>query len=159
MNPIDILTYGQSFMHEAFDGMPDDQWDTPNVCGAWSSKDVVNHLASFEVMLTELLGELLGRGGATPTLDALRYGDHEEFNRDQVGRRAGHSWQEARRAFEEAYGRAMALARDVPPDLWTRVGSLPWYGDQYALDDFIVYTFYGHKREHGAQINVFKDSL
>ena len=26
-------------------------------------------------------------------------------------------------------------------------------------DDFIVYSFYGHKREHMAQVNVFKDTL
>jgi hypothetical protein len=30
---------------------------------------------------------------------------------------------------------------------------------EYSLDDYIVYSSYGHKREHGAQINVFKDTL
>ena len=29
----------------------------------------------------------------------------------------------------------------------------------YSLDDFLVYSYYGHKGEHGAQINVFKDVL
>jgi len=29
----------------------------------------------------------------------------------------------------------------------------------YALDDFIVYTNYGHKREHSAQIAAFRDGL
>jgi hypothetical protein len=38
-------------------------------------------------------------------------------------------------------------------------GTLPWYGPEYALDDFIVYSYYGHKREHSAQINVFRDQL
>jgi proline iminopeptidase len=28
---------------------------------------------------------------------------------------------------------------------------------EYALDDFIVYNYYGHKREHSAQIAVFRD--
>ena len=37
--------------------------------------------------------------------------------------------------------------------------SFPWYGKEYALDDFIVYTFYGHKREHSAQIAAFRDLL
>jgi hypothetical protein len=27
------------------------------------------------------------------------------------------------------------------------------------LDDFIVYTYYGHKREHAAQIAAFRDRL
>jgi hypothetical protein len=28
---------------------------------------------------------------------------------------------------------------------------------EYALDDYIVYAYYGHKREHSAQIAVFRD--
>ena len=38
-------------------------------------------------------------------------------------------------------------------------GTLPWYGPEYDLEDFIAYTFYGHKREHMAQVNVFLDTL
>lgn len=34
---------------------------------------------------------------------------------------------------------------------------MPWYGDAYALDDLIVYMYYGHKREHNAQIAAFRD--
>ena len=30
---------------------------------------------------------------------------------------------------------------------------------EYSLEDFIVYTFYGHKREHSAQIAAFRDRL
>jgi hypothetical protein len=32
------------------------------------------------------------------------------------------------------------------------VGSIPWYGPEYALDDLLVYTMYGHKREHAPQL-------
>ncbi len=38
-------------------------------------------------------------------------------------------------------------------------GTLPWYGEGYALDDFLVYAYYGHKREHSAQIAAFRDRL
>ena len=33
------------------------------------------------------------------------------------------------------------------------VGTIPWYGPQYSLDDMLVYTMYGHKREHGPQLD------
>jgi hypothetical protein len=33
------------------------------------------------------------------------------------------------------------------------------YGKEYALDDFVVYMYYGHKREHGAQVAGFHDRL
>ena len=29
----------------------------------------------------------------------------------------------------------------------------------YALDDVLVYMYYGHKREHSAQIAAFRDRL
>ena len=47
----------------------------------------------------------------------------------------------------------------MAPDLCRLPGTLPWYGNRYSLDDFIVYTFYGHKREHGAQIGVYRDKI
>jgi hypothetical protein len=51
------------------------------------------------------------------------------------------------------------LAKQISPEKWRENGTLPWYGMEYALDDYIVYTFYAHKREHAAQIGVFKDAL
>jgi hypothetical protein len=29
----------------------------------------------------------------------------------------------------------------------------------YSLDDFIVYTYYGHQREHAAQTAAFRDRI
>ena len=43
--------------------------------------------------------------------------------------------------------------------LLREVGTLPWDGEDYALDDFLVYGYYGHKREHSAQIAAFRDRL
>jgi hypothetical protein len=30
---------------------------------------------------------------------------------------------------------------------------------EYALDDVLIYMYYGHKREHSAQIAVFRDQF
>jgi hypothetical protein len=59
----------------------------------------------------------------------------------------------------EAHARVMALATRIPAETYRQNGTLPWYGPEYDLDDFIVYTFYGHKREHSAQIAAFGDQL
>jgi hypothetical protein len=53
----------------------------------------------------------------------------------------------------------MTLAARISADVYRQNGTLPWYGSEYDLDDFIVYTFYGHKREHSAQIAAFRDWL
>jgi hypothetical protein len=61
--------------------------------------------------------------------------------------------------YNDTQARVMLLAPTITPEVWRKAGTLPWYGMEYALDDFIVYSFYGHKREHSAQIAVFRDLL
>ena len=51
------------------------------------------------------------------------------------------------------------LLENIPVEQRRQVGALPWYGAGYTLEDFLVYTFYGHKREHGAQIDGFRSRL
>jgi hypothetical protein len=53
----------------------------------------------------------------------------------------------------------MELAGRLPAESYHQTGLIPWYGAEYDLDDFLVYTYYGHKREHGAQIAVFRDQI
>ena len=50
----------------------------------------------------------------------------------------------------------MNLLDDIPIEELREVGTIPWYGLEYSLDDLIVYMFYGHKREHSAEIAVFR---
>ena len=61
--------------------------------------------------------------------------------------------------YEVAYARAVTLMVRIPVEGRRLNGVLPWYGPEYSLEDFIVYTFYGHKREHSAQIEAFRDRL
>jgi len=157
MNASDILKYGDSFLQGALSGIPDSEWETEDVCGWWSAKNIVAHLASFEHMLCEVLTGFLG-GGPTPTLDAHN-ADPQRFNDVEVDRRKGLSPSETLAEYNAAHARNMELIGQIPPEKLREPGTLPWYGMEYALDDFIVYTYYGHKREHGAQINLFKDTL
>jgi hypothetical protein len=58
-----------------------------------------------------------------------------------------------------AQAKTAELIETVPLDLRCKTGALTWYGAEYDLEDFLVYTYYGHKREHGAEINHFKSKL
>lgn len=157
MNTSDVLKYGHLTVLQAVDGLAETDWTTAGVCGVWSVKEIVAHLASFEQMLVDLLRSLLGSSD-TPTLDRFRQAG-VAFNDDEVARRgdrtAGQVLDEYNRAYEEAAG----LLPQVPLEVRRRNGVLPWYGPEYDLEDFIVYTFYGHKREHCAQIAVYRDRL
>jgi hypothetical protein len=158
MNANDILKYGHLTVCHTVDGLPDAKWEIDGVCGVWSVKDIIGHLAAFEHMLTDVLSTFLD-GGDTPYLTQMAEQGGQAFNDIQAAARKSRSVQDVWREYNDACAESTALARRIPPETWTKVGSLPWYGAEYALDDFIVYSFYGHKREHCAQINVFRDTL
>lgn len=157
MNAGDILKYGHGTILQTVDGLPDAAWETGGVCGVWSTKDVIAHLASYEQLLVEVLSAFTG-GGPTPTMQMwgeLGMG----FNDKQVEMRAGASAADVLAEYNAAHDTVRAQVAEMPAETFAQTGTLPWYGAEYSLDDFIVYTYYGHKREHAAQISAFRDRL
>lgn len=156
MNAVDILKYGHSFVVGNVNGLPEEAWHTP-IVGVWSVKDLIAHLASFEQILVELLGTFQGKM-ETPTLAAFQ-ASHAQFNDDEVERRQHLSASEVWAEYEAAHQQNIALMESIGLDERRALGTLPWYGPEYSLEDFIVYSFYGHKREHGAQIDMYRAQL
>ena len=156
MNLSDILKYGHHTVLKTVEGLPEKEWERGGVCGVWSVKDIIAHLTSFEHALVEVLNGFLG-GGPTPYLDAYR--TEEEFNDTEVAKRKSKSAAEVLREYQDTHARTMELVARIPPAKCRGNGTLPWYGAEYSLDDFVVYTFYGHKREHCAQIALFRKRL
>lgn len=158
MNAVDIMMNGNKTVLRAVDGLDDSHWQTPGVCGEWSVKDIIAHLASFEVVLVEVLDHLVNDVDAMPTLNRFLE-SHATFNDDEVAKRRDKSAAQLMQEYKSSHDRAMALANRLPDGKWTEDGILPWYGEIYDLDDFVAYTFYGHKREHCAQIAIFRDQV
>jgi uncharacterized protein (TIGR03083 family) len=157
MNAIDILKYGHQTVLRTLDGLPETEWETPGVCGRWSVKEIIAHLASYEHVLVEVLNTFLG-SEQTPLLEKFSMRS-EGFNDSEVALRQGKTGSEVLAEYRETQAKTMALAAQIPLETWRQTGTLAWYGPEYALDDFIVYSYYGHKREHAAQIAVFCDQL
>ena len=154
MNAADILPYGHLEVTKGFEGLAPIDWKRVGVTSRWSPQQLLAHLASYELVLGDVLEELLGRG-PTPTLDAFRTA-HGDFNDAQVAARATRSPQEIVAEYAEAHERVMKLAREAGAQRLAAAGAIPWYGPQYAVDDFIVYANYAHKREHCAQLKQFR---
>lgn len=151
-----ILKYGHATLMQSVAHMADDAWNVGGVCGVWSVRDIFAHLASYEHVLVDVLEAQLG-DTATPRLDEfVALGD--DFNDALVGRYTGMPAADVLLDYTGAHIEVMRLAAKIPPERARLNGTLPWYGDEYALDDFVVYTFYGHKREHAAQIDKFRDT-
>lgn len=157
MNINDVLKYGHETLVKSVDGLPDTSWEVSGVCGRWSVKNIIAHLASYEHLLVDVLNTLTS-AEATPYLEKmgqLRGG----FNDAEVDARTGKSPAETMQEYLETYAHMLTVLSKVPTETAKQAGALPWYGTEYDLEDFVVYTFYGHKREHAAQIAVFRDSL
>lgn len=158
MNAHDVLYYGHGTVTRALEGLPHEQWTTPGVVGYWSVKNIISHLASFEMFLIELLGAL-PHGRPMPTIERLM-ADPLAFNDVEVDqKRANQSPADAWAEYLTNWERVMGLLDAIPEAERRVAGALPWYGEEYDLEDFLVYSFYGHKREHCAQIMVYRDSL
>lgn len=160
MNASDILKYGNLTVLGSVDKLPDADWETAGVCGWWSVKQIIAHLASYEAVLSEVLTPFVQADASalsTPTLDEYR--TSREFNDKQVASRDSKPPQAILAEYTGNVARNQALVASLTSEKLIEAGTIPWYGTEYALDDFIVYAFYGHKREHSAQIDVFRDHL
>jgi hypothetical protein len=158
MNALDILKYGHQTVLQALNNLPKTDWDTGGVCGVWPVKDIMAHLASFECLLVDILGTFLDQP-STPYLDRYLEAGPMVFNDTEVARRKEKTVAETLAEYNDTQAKTMTLAAQIPVETWRQAGTLSWYGPEYALDDFIVYSYYGHKREHSAQIAVFRDQI
>lgn len=154
MNAHDIVMYGQRTVLQTIEGFPDEEWERSGVTGVWSAKDVIAHLASHELVLLEVLGSFLEQS-QTPTLAA--YTSQKDFNDRQVGSRKGMRVPEVLAELNDANAKVLSLIQRLPAEKLREVGTIPWYGPEYSLDDLIVYGNYGHKREHSAEIAAYLD--
>jgi uncharacterized protein (TIGR03083 family) len=157
MNAADVVMYGQGTFLASLESVPQSEWELPNVCGYWSVRQIVTHLASYEAMFADVLASIIGND-PTPTLDAFR-NDPAGFNDAEVERRSDLTTDAALDELKSEHERVMTLIRQIPPARLREVGTIPWYGPEYSVDDLIAYQVYGHKREHAAQICVFADHL
>jgi Mycothiol maleylpyruvate isomerase N-terminal domain len=148
MNALDVLMYGQRTVRATIDRYGPDDWERIAL-GVWTAKDLLGHLGAFEVRFAD---QLAGFAGA-PVESDLMSTDPRTFNDEQAAVRKDWPLEQVLDEFLDAHERAMRNARAIAPEVWREVGTIPWYGAEYSLDDLIVYQMYGHKREHDPQLS------
>lgn len=156
MNAYDVLRYGQLTLVGTLQGLPDDAREVPGACGVWSVKDIFAHLASYELVLVDVLGSLVEEGTPTPHLDRF-VSLGVAFNDSEVDERRDAGMAEAMAELDAAHQETLRLVAMMPAETLRQPGTLPWYGMEYSIEDLICYQYYGHKREHAAQVAMFRD--
>jgi hypothetical protein len=147
VNPHDVLFYGQREIDPLIDRLQPPDWERIAL-GVWTTKDLVGHLGAFEVRFLEVLQLFLGEEPAT----RLRETSPATFNDDQAAIRKDWSVDAIVGELRDAHRLVMSLVDRISTERWREVGTIPWYGPEYSLEDLVVYTMYGHKREHGPQL-------
>jgi len=156
MNTKDILEVGHKKVLKSVEGLSKKAWITAGACGVWSVKDIMAHLASYEHSQIDGLQRVLGK--PSPTLDAMDKG-HQEFNDAVIAKAKKLSPDEVLADYTKTFTKLLKLLKELTPQKLAKKGTIPWYGKDYSLEDFFVYQGYGHKREHAAQIFMFRDRL
>ena len=147
MQTLDVLMYGHRTVMATVARFEPADWSRIAL-GVWTAKDLLGHLGAFEVRFADILATFAG----APVESDLMAADPSTFNDDQAAIRSDWSIERITAEYVDANARAMANARALSPELWAKVGTIPWYGAEYSLDDLVVYQLYGHKREHDPQL-------
>jgi len=159
MNALDILKYGHKTFTDSLEGLEGQDWEEKGVTTSWNIKDTLSHITSYELLLKDVILSLIDKSEPTAYLDMVISMSGTDFNNLQVEQRKRQSHQEIMDEYQKAHSEVLNLASKIPAELFTKNGTLPWYGKEYSLDDYIVYSNYGHKREHAAQIKIFRKKL
>jgi DinB family protein len=147
MNTLDVLMYGQRTVRSTIDRYGPDDW-ARIALGVWTAKDLLGHLGAFEVRFADQLAPFVDEA---PESD-LASADPRTFNDDQAAVRMHWPIDQIKAELLGAHDRVMGHAKRISPEVWREVGTIPWYGAEYSLNDLVVYQMYGHKREHDPQL-------
>ena len=156
MNVVKLLETAHFVLLDSFDGMHATDWSKPNVCGQWSSRQILVHLTSIERVLEELLRLVCPVSMASPLLDAYCF-DREKFNSAEINLHANQSLNSIFTSYEQSYQRVSQLISGR--DLFIPVGyhGLHQYGNTVA--DTVITLGYGHKLRHAAHVTAFRDQV
>lgn len=121
-------------LQETLQGIPEDRMTEPGVCGEWSVKDLMAHIAYWDDYNVEQLS-MRSRGNPPGPVD------FDSVNDTIASERADWTLAKARQEFEAAHQRKMEAAErhaELLADAW---------GDDAG----------GHYDEHGGQIRAWRE--
>ena len=153
MNPHDVLRYGDRSFRDAIAGLEPSDW-TRIVAGVWTPKDVVGHVSAIHWLGVSALADLAGEE-APPAPHELA--DDVDFNMGQAALRASWPVERVVEEYNSVHAELRRLAALIDGEAWRRVGTIPWYGPDYSLEDYLVYRVYGHIREHATHLGMATD--
>jgi hypothetical protein len=146
---LNVITLWQ-YSHDALlGGLDTSDWER-KICPRWTLRDAIINLTTMEYVLIEVLESIIF-GTDTPMVDRF-VADYERFAEDEIIQRRNLSGAEVLEEYRYAYALSSYLLSHVPSEQWRQPGTVPWYGPDFSLEDFVVLFLFEHKRDYIAHI-------
>ena len=156
MDAKNVIKHGDENFQKSIKNLPESAWTNGFVTGTWTLKDVLAHIASYELILVDVLKKTLDPKAETPHVEKRISLENNVFNAEETKSRKDKSYQEILKEYTQASQQALDLIDKFSPEQLRQPGLLSWYKVDFSLDDYIVLRNYGHKRHHATQIKLFR---
>lgn len=133
---------------ESYAGLTSDELTTPGVTGAWSVKDIIAHVTSWEEEALKHLPDVLR--GVRPPRYSVTHGGIDAFNAQTMEVRRRLSLDEVLRQQDEVHGRLIELVSRAPLD---QASGETRFKRRLRLDT------YGHYPKHAAAIRKWRQRI
>lgn len=130
---------------ESYAGMPESEMLKPGVTGAWSVRDIIAHVTTWEEEALKHLPMVLE--GRKPPRYSVTYGGIDAFNALTTEQKKNLSLSEVLQQQEDVHQRLIQLIESVPED---QLGSEARFRHRLRLDT------YGHYPKHGNAIRKWR---
>jgi hypothetical protein len=157
MYTLDLLEQAHVAALRSVDGLPILGWHIPGVYGDWSVKDIFAYFTSCQYVMLDIFASVTGET-RTPALDRWLK-NRERYDAVGVARRRNHMVQVVLDEYNDVHMETINQLIRIPDQLLRQKGTLPWYGEEYDLEQFITYVFYHHMRDLADHIAAFRDRM
>ena len=118
MDAVTIMFYGNRTFLGSLEGLDVAHWESPNVCGVWSVKNIISHMAATEWLFADVFGMFTG---ATERPMFERYSaTYATWNDETVAERSQNARHDRRLPCRRRRRRNGALVRTIPDEIHAR---------------------------------------
>ena len=137
------------------DNLPELEWDMPMSEGGWTVKDSIAHLASYELILKDVLRTFADDASETPYLARYLH-SNDDLRREEVSARSSHTAQQVIDEYQEVQTDTTGLLARISAETLEKKGTLSWYGEDRSLSD-LIRSISAHIQRHCDEITEFRN--
>lgn len=154
-DPLDQeLMFTRTDLRSTLFGLEPEEVEQPGVCGEWSIRQAIAHIAGWDEYIYGMLDRLMWDD--EPLL--LWPFDIDEFNNYHVAKREDMSWEELQQAFRLSGWALQGRLVPFEPEDWEWVIGRTTEGEPVTTRD-LTRRLIDHDREHAEQIRAWRASI